>query len=57
METNPEKYKLGLFYFDPKDSRIIVPKVNRYLGWTLNFAHPVSYVIIVAFIILLIFVR
>lgn len=57
MKTNPENYKLGLFYFDPKDSRIILPKVNRMLGWTLNFGHPVSYIIIIVFIALLIFVR
>lgn len=57
MDTNPEKYKLGLFYFDPKDSRIILPKVNRMMGWTLNFGHPVTYLILLAFIALLIFVR
>lgn len=57
MDTNPEKYKLGLFYFDPKDSRVILPKVNRMMGWTLNFGHPVTYIILIAFIVLLIFIR
>jgi len=56
MNTNEEKYKLGLFYFDPKDSRVIVPKINRMLGWTVNFGQPVTYVIIIAFIALLIYV-
>jgi len=57
MKTDPNNYIWGLFYFDPKDTRIILPKVNRMLGWTLNFGHPVTYLIIVAFIALLIFVR
>jgi uncharacterized membrane protein len=56
MNTNQEKYKLGLFFFDPKDSRVVVPKVNRTLGWTLNFGQPVTYLIIIAFIALLIYV-
>lgn len=56
MNTNLEKYKWGLFYCDSKDSRIIVPKANRYLGWTLNFASPITYLILIAFVLLLIFV-
>ncbi len=54
MNTNPEKYKWGLFYFDPNDSRVILPKVNRIMGWTLNFAKPVTYIIIIAFIALIV---
>jgi uncharacterized membrane protein len=27
------------FYFSKKDSRILVPKRNPALGWTLNLAH------------------
>lgn len=56
MNTNPEHYKWGLFYFNPKDSRVFLPKMNKMLGWTLNFANPISYVIIFCFIALLIFV-
>jgi len=54
MKTNMKNYKWGIFYFDPKDSRVIVPKVNRLLGWTFNFGHPLTYFIIVAFIALLV---
>jgi uncharacterized membrane protein len=57
METNPENYKWGFLYFDPKDSRVILPKVNRLLGGTLNFGNPITYIILAAFIALLIFVR
>ena len=54
MKTNMKNYKWGIIYFDPKDSRVIVPKVNRLLGWTFNFGHPLTYFIIVAFIALLV---
>lgn len=47
MPNNPEKYFLGIFYFDKEDPRAIVPKVNRFMGWTLNFARPEAYLIIV----------
>jgi uncharacterized membrane protein len=43
---NPENWKLGIFYFNKKDSRLIVPKRVKLLGWTFNFAHPISYMII-----------
>ena len=55
MKTNPEYYKWGLFYFNREDTRVLVPKVNRMMGWTLNFARPESYIIIGAFIFLMIY--
>jgi uncharacterized membrane protein len=27
-------------YSSEQDSRLVVPKRNRIMGWTLNFAHP-----------------
>lgn len=54
MKTNPEYYKWGLFYFNREDPKVLVPKVNRLMGWTLNFARPESYIIIGAFIFLMI---
>ena len=56
MKTNPEYYKWGIFYFNPKDNRVILPKMNAALGWTLNFGSPITYLIIIAFVLLLIFV-
>jgi len=56
MKTNQENYKWGFIYFDPKDKRVILPKANPALGWTLNFGSPITYLIIVAFVLLLIFV-
>ena len=33
MRNNPENYKWGIFYFNPQDSRFILPKKNQWLGW------------------------
>lgn len=32
------KYSWG-FYNDPHDPRLIVPKMNPMMGWTVNIAH------------------
>jgi len=55
MITNPENYKWGLFYFNRSDYRIIVPKINKRMGWTFNFARPESYLIIAAFVALIMY--
>jgi uncharacterized membrane protein len=47
MRLDPDNYKWGIFYFNPKDSRIILPKRNPYMGFTVNFANPLSYFIII----------
>jgi uncharacterized membrane protein len=46
IETEPNYWKWGVFYFNPNDGRIFVPKRIEWLGWTLNFAQPVSIIII-----------
>jgi uncharacterized membrane protein len=51
MNKNPNNWK-GIFYFNRRDYRIIVPKNNPYLGWTLNFASPYTYLFLAAIIIL-----
>jgi len=53
MSNNPDNWK-GIFYVNPKDSRIIVPKINPRLGWTLNFGHIYSYVGIIAIILIVV---
>ena len=42
---NAECYRWGLFYVNPKDPAIWVPK-RLGLGWTLNFAHGRSWVML-----------
>jgi uncharacterized membrane protein len=43
---DPFNCKWGIFYYNKNDIRTVVPKTNRALGWTLNFARPVSYVFV-----------
>ena len=53
MNINPENYKLGIFYYNKSDSRILVPKMISKTGWTLNFARPETYIIIALFVVLI----
>ncbi len=43
-------YKWGIFYFNRKDSRIVVPKRVRGMGWTLNFGNIYAYVLVILII-------
>jgi uncharacterized membrane protein len=40
---DPVNYKWGIFYFNQADTRTIIPKRARMLGWTFNFARWGSY--------------
>jgi uncharacterized membrane protein len=54
---NPgDHYKWGLFYYNPEDSRVILPKRNQWMGWTLNFARFYSWFIIILIITLAVLV-
>jgi uncharacterized membrane protein len=40
------------FYYSTEDSRAIVPKPRRWMGWTINFAHQLAYrILALAFLI------
>jgi uncharacterized membrane protein len=43
MTDNPHNWK-GPFYFNRRDYRLLVPKNNPSMGWTLNFASPYAWV-------------
>jgi len=45
--NNPNNYKFHIFYYNPKDKRIIVPKQDRFRGWTLNFGSKYAYIIVI----------
>jgi uncharacterized membrane protein len=49
-KNNPDHYKWGIFYYNPEDTRAIVPKRWKWMGWTLNFASPFTYMIILGII-------
>ncbi len=44
-KDNYELWKWGIFYYNPKDPKLIVSK-RIGLGWTFNFGHRVSFVVI-----------
>lgn len=47
----------GPFYFNKKDPRLVVPKLNPSLGWTFNFASPYPYLILVGIVLILLLVN
>ncbi len=50
MINDPTNYKWGIFYYNPKDKRIVVPKRTKITGWTLNFGNFYSYLLILGLI-------
>jgi len=53
MHKNPDNWK-GIFYVNRKDPRVIVPKMNPSMGWTLNFGHRNIYIGIILIILILV---
>ena len=51
MSDDLSNYKWGIFYFNPQDERVFVQKRNKWMGWTLNFANPYSYLVILGIIV------
>lgn len=43
MSKDPGNWK-GLFYYNRKDPRLLVPKFDPSMGWTFNFASPYAYI-------------
>ncbi len=55
MSKNPNNWK-GVIYFNRKDRRLMVPKQNPSLGWTLNFANPYSYYSLILLTLIIVFI-
>ena len=55
MYKDPKNWKWTFFYFNRKDERLFLPKKNKSLGSTMNFANPKAYLIFfpIAFMIIL----
>jgi len=51
--NNPDNYKLRIFYYNSRDKRIIVPKVDKWRGWTLNFGNIYTYLVILLLILIM----
>ena len=51
IRDDDKHWKLGMFYYNPDDPAFIVEK--RFgIGWTNNWARPISWVITIGFIVL-----
>lgn len=50
---NPDHWKWHLVYVCEKDPRVIVPKKPKWMGRTLNFAHPRSYLVLLVTVLLI----
>ncbi|RZL46046.1 MAG: hypothetical protein EOO93_26415 [Pedobacter sp.] len=55
QHEDPENWKWGVFYFNKKDFRFIVPKRNPIMGWTFNFAHPIAFIILLLILGMIVF--
>jgi uncharacterized membrane protein len=54
---DPKNWIWGIFYFNPKDPRLLPPKRIEWMGWTVNFANPksiIAFLIAIAFFILVV---
>ena len=56
MSKNSSNWK-GVFYFNRKDPRLIVPKQDPSLGWTLNFANTYTYLLAISVVLIIIFTK
>jgi uncharacterized membrane protein len=52
MYRDPDNWKMGIFYFCVKDSRLFVPKKLSPFGITPNFANPKAYVFMIIVILI-----
>ncbi|MBX7244625.1 MAG: hypothetical protein K1X53_03950 [Candidatus Sumerlaeaceae bacterium] len=47
-------YRWGLIYYCKADPRVVVPKRIKWMGWTMNCAHPVAALVyLLGYIVLL----
>lgn len=51
---NPSNYRWGIFYFNKRDKRVLLPKYQSERGWTINFANPLSFLFILALILIIV---
>jgi uncharacterized membrane protein len=49
---NWTRWGMARVYSSKRDTRVVIPKANPTMGWTLNFAHPVSKYILVGTLLL-----
>lgn len=50
QQENISKSLFGILYSDAKNNKLIVPKGDDGVGWTLNFANPFAAPIVIFFL-------
>jgi uncharacterized membrane protein len=53
-DANPQHWKLSIFYYNPENPRLFVPKRTG-LPLTINFAKPAAWVLSIGILALLLF--
>jgi uncharacterized membrane protein len=53
---DPNNWKMGMFYYNPEDTRILPPKRTPWMGWTTNFANRNSVLFFILLILFFMFV-
>ena len=51
---DPNNWVWGVFYYNPADKRLLPPKRIAAMGWTVNFANPVSWLGFLGFLVVII---
>ena len=46
---DPANWRLGVFYYNKLDKRILTPKRIQGMGWTVNFANPLIELIVIEY--------
>ena len=52
--NDPDNWFLGVFYFNKADKRLLSPKRFPFMGWTINFANPLSVLFLISLVLLVI---
>jgi len=55
--NDPKNWRFGIFYYDKEDKRLLPPKRFAWMGWTVNFANPWSYGILILILALAMLTR
>jgi uncharacterized membrane protein len=53
---DPDNWRCGIFYYNKQDKRLLPPKRQEWMGWTVNFANTKSVLFFVGMMAFLIFV-
>ncbi len=51
----PENWIWGIIYYNKKDYRFLVPKRIPIFGWTFNFAHPITFIILILIVLVIVY--